>query len=62
MNYDFKKWNELSNLEQQLAIEMFKLHEKENFNDEYTDEQAVEVLSEREDFIVDDSGDELVVY
>jgi len=62
MNYDFKKWNELSNVEQQLAIEMFKIHEKENFNDDYTDEQAIIVLKEREDFIVDDSGDELVVY
>lgn len=60
---DFKTWNELTGEQQNLAIEMFKLHEKEEFGDIYNTKEATEVLSQRDDFIVmlDEDG-EIEVY
>jgi hypothetical protein len=60
---DFHAWNELNFREKILAIDNFRKHEKENFDDDYTALQAIDVLRERDYFVKDiDDGKVVNVY
>lgn len=38
------EFEKLSNREQKMAINMFITHEKENFNEDYSEEEAIKAL------------------